>query len=160
MTITKNKVVTMHYTLKSDEGDVIDSSEGRDPLAYLHGARNIVVGLENGLEGKSAGDKLSVVVAPAEGYGEYNDALKQDVLLAQFDDQSQVQVGAQFHAQTPQGVVVATVFSVDAENATIDMNHALAGKNLNFDVEIVDVRDATEEELQHGHAYAPGGQQH
>jgi FKBP-type peptidyl-prolyl cis-trans isomerase SlyD len=160
MTITKNKVVIMHYTLKDDDGQVIDSSEGRDPLAYLHGARNIVVGLENALEGKDAGEKLSVVVAPSEGYGEYNEELKQEVPLAQFDDASQVQPGAQFHAQTPQGVVVATVLSVENENAVIDMNHALAGQNLNFDVEVVEVRDATAEELQHGHAHAPGGHQH
>lgn len=160
MTITKNKVVIMHYTLKNDDGTVIDSSEGREPLAYLHGASNIVIGLENGLEGKSAGDKLSVVVAASEGYGEYSEDLKQEVPLAQFDDQSQVQAGAQFHAQTPQGVVVATVLSVDNENAVIDMNHALAGQTLNFDIEIVEVRDATKEELQHGHAHAPGGHHH
>lgn len=150
----------MHYTLKNDDGTVIDSSEGREPLAYLHGASNIVIGLENGLEGKSAGDKLSVVVAASEGYGEYSEDLKQEVPLAQFDDQSQVQAGAQFHAQTPQGVVVATVLSVDNENAVIDMNHALAGQTLNFDIEIVEVRDATKEELQHGHAHAPGGHHH
>jgi FKBP-type peptidyl-prolyl cis-trans isomerase SlyD len=160
MSITKGQVVTMDYTLKDDAGTVIDSSEGREPLAYLHGANNIVVGLEQALEGKTVGEKLSVVVVPVDGYGEKRDDMVQKVPITQFEDASQVQAGVQFHVETPQGMVTATVVSVAEKEVTIDMNHPLAGQTLYFDVEIKELREATEDEVSHGHAHGEGGHHH
>ncbi len=160
MSITKGKVVTMHYTLKDEEGAVIDTSEGKEPLAYLHGSSNIVVGLEQALEGKAVGEKVSAVVAPVDGYGEKREDLLQHVPLTQFDSVENVKPGAQFHVETPDGMASATVIDVTETEATIDMNHPLAGQTLYFDVEITELRDATEDEISHGHAHGAGGHHH
>jgi FKBP-type peptidyl-prolyl cis-trans isomerase SlyD len=156
-TIKKDSVVTFNYTLKDDAGEVIDSSAEGEPLAYLQGHGNLVPGLERELEGKSAGDKLTVKVAPADGYGEHSRELIQKVPRRSLKGMAKITVGMRLHAQTDEGPRAVTVTAVIGDMVTIDGNHPLAGKNLNFDIEIVDVRDATEEELAHGHVHGPGG---
>lgn len=156
MQITKNTVAAIHYTLRDNEGTVIDSSEGRDPLNYLHGAGNLIPGMEEGLEGKSAGEKLNLQIEPEKGYGEKDENLIQTVPRSAFGEQ-EVKPGMRF--STNQGGVV-TVTDVGQESITVDGNHPLAGVPLNFDVEIVEVRSATEEEISHGHVHGAGGHQH
>jgi FKBP-type peptidyl-prolyl cis-trans isomerase SlyD len=158
MKISDDKVVQIDYTLKNDEGQILDSSEGRQPLAYLHGAGNIIPGLESALEGKEEGDTLSVTIMPAEGYGERDEALVMAVDRSEFPDPQQVQVGARFNIQTDQGVHLATVTGVTEDQARLDLNHPLAGETLHFDVEVVDVKVASEEEREHGHVH--GGHTH
>jgi len=161
MKIQKNSAVSFHYSLTDDHGNSIDSSEGKEPLAYLHGADNIIPGLEKALEGKSVGDALTVAVTAAEGYGEMQKELIQEVPSSAFQGVDSIEVGMQFEAQTGQGgTVPVTVTAVTEDTVTVDGNHPLAGKNLNFDVSIEEVRDATEEELEHGHVHGPGGHQH
>ena len=160
MTIAENKVVTLHYTLTDDEGTIIDKSDDGSFL-YLHGASNIIPGLENALTGKAAGDELQVKVAPADAYGERNDAAKEEVPREMFPADTEIQPGMQFHAEGPEGqMITVTVAEVSDDTVTVDGNHPLAGVTLNFDVKIVDVRDASAEELEHGHAHGPGGHHH
>lgn len=162
MQIDKDKVVTINYKLTDPEGQVLDSSEGRDPLAYLHGRGNIIAGLESALEGKNPGEQVQVTIEPAQGYGEKDDTLVQQVPRSKFEGVDKVEPGMQFTAQTQMGPRVISVVDVDqdSEQVTIDANHPLAGVTLNFDVDIVEVRDATAEELDHGHVHGPGGHQH
>ncbi|MDA7852105.1 peptidylprolyl isomerase [Porticoccaceae bacterium] len=161
MTITENSAVSFHYTLTDEQGQEIDSSAGQDPLAYLHGAGNIIPGLEKALEGKSVGDQLNVEVSAEEGYGPVQHELIQDVPRSSFQGVESIEVGMQFEAQTGQGgSVPVTVTAVTDETVTVDGNHPLAGKNLNFDVTIADVREASAEELEHGHIHGPGGHNH
>lgn len=161
MTITQNSAVSFHYTLTDDQGQQIDSSAGQDPLAYLHGAGNIIPGLEKALEGKSVGDQLNVEVSAEEGYGPVQQELIQEVPREAFQGVDSIEVGMQFEAQTGQGgAVPVTVTAVTDETVTVDGNHPLAGKTLNFDVTIADVREASEEELAHGHIHGPGGHHH
>ena len=161
MNVAQDKVVLIHYTLKNDAGAVIDSSSGGDPLAYIHGQGNIIPGLEKALDGKQKGDKVSVKVDPAEGYGVRDDALVQSVPRRAFGGVPDIKPGMQFHAQGEQGHTrVVTVTGVKGDMVTVDGNHPLAGENLNFDVEIAEVRDATEEEMEHGHVHGPGGHHH
>ncbi len=160
MQIESNSVVTLHYTLKDNDGKIIDQSEDGSFL-YMHGAMNIIPGLENALAGKSAGDEISVKVSPEEGYGVKDDARIQEVPKDMFDSADEIQVGVQFHAQGPDGAaVVVTVIEVKDDAVVIDGNHALAGVDLNFEVKIVDVRAASEEEIEHGHVHGPHGHQH
>lgn len=156
MQITKNKVAAIHYTLRDNEGTVIDSSEGREPLHYLHGAGNLIIGMEEGLEGKAQGQKLNLKISPEKGYGEKDENLIQKVPRSAFGDQ-EVKQGMKF--STNQGGVV-TVTHVGLDGVTVDANHPLAGVELNFDVEIMEVRNATSEEIQHGHVHGPGGHHH
>ncbi len=160
MKIEKNKVVSIEYTLRNDKGVVLDSSDGREPLAYLHGNGNLIPGLESRLEGKSASESLSVSVPPSEGYGEYDEAQIVDVPRSQFEGVADLAVGMQFTASAPEGQRVVTVTKVEDDMVTVDGNHALAGQTLNFDVKIVDVRDATADELSHGHVHGAGGYHH
>lgn len=160
MQIAQDKVVLIHYTLKNDAGETLDSSSGGEPLAYIHGQGNLVAGLEKALEGRQSGDKLNVKVEPAEGYGVRDDALIQQVPKRQFGG-ANVQPGMQFHAQTSQGHArVVTVVRIQGDMVTVDGNHPLAGETLNFDVEVTEVREATQEELEHGHVHGPGGHHH
>jgi FKBP-type peptidyl-prolyl cis-trans isomerase SlyD len=147
-------IVAFHYKLTNSEGEQLDSSEGQDPLKYLHGASNIVPGLEKELEGKKAGDALKVEVQPEEGYGQVNPELVQKVPHSAFEDAPEIKAGMQFQAQGPDGQVqLITVKEVSDEEVTVDGNHPLAGQVLHFDVTIEDVREASEEELAHGHAH-------
>jgi FKBP-type peptidyl-prolyl cis-trans isomerase SlyD len=160
MQATSEKVVSIDYTLKDGQGTVIDTSQGRGPLAYLHGAGNIIPGLERELEGKTAGAAFEVTVLPTDAYGERDDALVQPVPKSRFPEGANPQVGQQFQAQTPTGARMVTVVNVEAESVTIDANHPLAGQSLHFAGQVVDVRDATQQELQHGHVHGPGGHSH
>jgi len=147
-------VVSMHYKLTDAEGTVIDSSEGSDPLTYLHGAGNIIPGLEKELVGKTEGATMQVTVDPAEGYGELNPEMIQTVPKEAFQGVETIEPGMSFEAQGPDGSAQHIVVKeVDGDNIIIDANHPLAGKELNFDVEVVSVREATEEELDHGHVH-------
>jgi FKBP-type peptidyl-prolyl cis-trans isomerase SlyD len=159
MKIGQNKVVSINYTLRDNEGTVIDSSEGKDPLVYIQGIGNLILGMEEGLEGKSKGDKVDIKVSPEKGYGERTDEAIQQVPISAFGGQ-EVQVGMQFHAQTPNGNQVVRITSVGTDSVTVDGNHPLAGIELNFAVEVVDIREATSEELAHGHVHGPGGHHH
>lgn len=152
MEAVNQKVVSIDYTLKDSRGNVLDSSKGRTPLSYLHGAGNIIPGLEHALEGRSAGETLQVAVSPREGYGEHNPDLVKDVPRTEFPTDAIPEVGQRFQVQTPDGARVVTVAKVDNSRVTIDANHPLAGQALNFDVTVKDVRDATAEELQIGRA--------
>jgi FKBP-type peptidyl-prolyl cis-trans isomerase SlyD len=160
MSIAKDTVVTLHYTLKDEVGDVLDRSEPGEPIAYLHGHGNLVPGLERGLEGKGVGEKLNVTVAPADGYGEYEKGLVQQVPKRTLQGVGNLKVGMQLQANTPQGPRIVRVTRMVSDMVTLDGNHELAGKTLNFDVEIADVRPATEEELAHWHVHGPGGHHH
>lgn len=160
MKIEDNKVVQMHYHLKDEKGTVLDSSQGKEPLSYIHGAGNIIIGLEKQLSGKAAGDKLNAVVAPAEGYGERDDSLVQVVPKSGFQGDEELQVGMQVQVGTQEGNAIATVAKIEGEDVTLDVNHPLAGVTLTFDVEVVEVREATQEELDHGHVHGPGGHEH
>ena len=160
MKIAHEKVVSIHYTLTNHEGTVLDSSTGSDPLAYLHGFGNIIPGLENALTGKQAGDKLKVSIKPEEAYGVRDDALVQVVPRTAFGGAQDLEVGMQFQAQTPQGVRVVTIVEVEGDDITLDGNHPLAGETLHFDVEVTEVRAASQEELAHGHVHGEGGHHH
>ncbi|MEO1873013.1 MAG: peptidylprolyl isomerase, partial [Cobetia sp.] len=143
MQIAQNAVVSFHYTLTNNEGEVLDSSEGREPLAYIHGAGNIVPGLEKELDGKTSGDELKVAVSPEEGYGEVQEALVQEVPREAFQGVEDIEAGMQFQAQTQGGPLMVTVTKVEGDTVTVDGNHPLAGETLNFDVQITNVREAS-----------------
>ncbi|MEM7307603.1 MAG: peptidylprolyl isomerase [Planctomycetota bacterium] len=157
MQIAKHTVASIDYTLSDDAGNVIDSSKDRGPLTYVHGVGGLIPGLEKELDGKATGDSLKVRVEPAEGYGERNDAMVQDVPRAQLPEGVDVQVGMQLQAQTPNGPHIVTVVGVTEDAVKLDGNHPLAGVALNFDVKIVEVRAATAEEIEHGHVHGAGG---
>lgn len=162
MQISKNKVVALDYTLKDDNGKVIDTSkgEGRDALVYLHGADNLIPGLETALEGKGAGDELSVTIAPEDAYGARDGSKVVDIPKTRFGDQ-EIKAGARYNASGPEGdMLVFTVVEVKEDSVMVDANHPLAGMQLNFDVKVMDIREATEEEISHGHVHGPGGQHH
>lgn len=151
--IANNMVVSFDYTL-TDENDIeLDSSQGRGPLKYLHGAGNIIPGLEKELAGKQTGHEFDVTVAAAEAYGEFNPEMIQTVPREAFQGVDTIEVGMTFHAQGPQGPVQVTVKEVEEESVIIDANHPLAGKDLTFKGKIVEVRAATEEEIAHGHVH-------
>lgn len=160
MQIANNTVVTIDYTLKDDDQSVLDTSQGQEPLSYIHGIGNLIPGLEKALAGKSEGDRMEVTIAPDEAYGERDDELLQAIPRERFERADEIQVGMQFHTQSDEGMQVVTVVDVDGDNITIDGNHPLAGKTLHFDVRIVGVREASAEEISHGHAHGPGGHHH
>ncbi|GIX43422.1 MAG: peptidyl-prolyl cis-trans isomerase [Leptospiraceae bacterium] len=153
MKVQKNTVVTIDYTLKDDNGNIIDTSQGRGPLKYLHGNGNLIPGLEKALEGKEAGESFSVTIPPEDGYGYKDEGLIQEVPRNLFDDSNGLEVGMQFQAQTEQGTYILTIQEIKENTVVVDGNHPLAGQNLNFDINIIDVREATADELAHGHAH-------
>ena len=157
MTIQKNKVVTIEYTLTDESGALIESSEGQEPLTYIHGAGAIIPGLEASLEGKTAGETLSVSVPPADAYGEWDEERIIDIPKTQFSGVDDVQAGMQFGVHSSTGEQIVTVTKVEADSVTVDSNHPLAGKTLNFEVKVVGVREPTPDELDHGHVHGPGG---
>jgi FKBP-type peptidyl-prolyl cis-trans isomerase SlyD len=156
MRVSKETVVGIEYTLKDDKGNVLDTSAGHGPMEYLHGASNIIPGLEQGLEGLAAGDTKVVVVQPADAYGEYSEKLIQRVPLDRFGG-NKVEIGMRFHAETNLGMRVLVIRHVDEQEAVLDGNHELAGKTLTFDVKVVSVRAAELTELAHGHPHQAGG---
>jgi FKBP-type peptidyl-prolyl cis-trans isomerase SlyD len=157
--IANQTVVTIDYTLTDDQGEVLDSSKGEEPLVYVHGSGSIIPGLENALAGKSAGDALKVTIPPVDGYGERDEELVQPVPRNRFPGGS-IEVGMRFHAQGSDGSQVVTVVAIDDANVTVDANHPLAGMTLAFDVKVLEVRDATADELEHGHVHGKGGHEH
>ena len=160
MQIAESTVASFHYTLTNDAGTVIDSSAGIDPLTYLHGVGNIVPGLEKAMEGRAAGARFDVKVSPEEGYGLPNEMLVQVVPREAFQGVDDIGVGMQFQAQTPQGAISVVIAKIEDGMVTVDGNHPLAGQNLNFAIEVVDVRAASEEEVTHGHVHGAGGHHH
>ena len=160
MEITADRVVTIHYTLKDDNGAVLDSSAGGEPLAYIQGHGNLVSGLEKALEGKQDGNTLAVSVAPADGYGIRDEALIQRVPKRSLQGSGQIKKGMQVQARTDGGRRTFTVTAVIGDMVTLDGNHPLADQTLHFDIEIVGVREATTEELEHGHVHGAGGHHH
>ena len=160
MFITKDKVVAIDYTLKDGDGQILDRSEDGDPLSYLHGAGMIIEGLESALEGKAANEEFQVVVEPIDGYGDFDEGLRQQVPRSEFADIEDLAVGMQFRVNAEDGFMVVTVVDVNDEEVTVDGNHQLAGVTLHFDVKVREIRDATEEEIEHGHPHGPGGHQH
>lgn len=157
MKIERDRVVRMHYTLREADGTTVESSVGRDALAYLHGRGQIIPGLERALEGSERGARHNVTVSPADAYGERDPAAVMRAPLEDFPDGLILEAGVEVQADTPDGPVSFVVVSVDEKEAVLDANHPLAGKYLTFDVEIVDVREATAEEVAHGHVHGPGG---
>jgi len=160
MSIAQDQVVSIHYTLRDDAGEVVDRSADGAPLAYLHGHGQLIPGLERELTGKKPGERLQLKVPPAEAYGEYDHALVQKVPRRALKGVGDPRVGMRLQAQTPQGPRAVTVTQVSGDLVTLDGNHPLAGKNLNFEVEVAAVRPATEEELAHGHVHGAGGHHH
>ncbi len=156
--VADGQVVIIHYTLKNEQGEVLDSSDGADALPYLHGGGNIVAGLENALSGKSVGDKVDVVVSPEEGYGLRNPDAVQQVPRDAFPPEAEVVVGAQFVMQGEGGQVIPVwVIGVEGDSVTLDANHPLAGQTLHFSVSIESTREPTEEEKAHGHPHGITG---
>ncbi len=159
MQITNNTAVSFHYTLTNNSGEELDSSIGGEPLLYLHGAGNIIPGLEAALVGKQAGDKLNVTIPPEQAYGLLDENMVQVVSKKMFEGMD-VEVGMQFHADVSYGSGVITITAIDGDDVTIDGNHPLAGEHLNFDVEVVEVRPATADEIAHGHIHGAGCHHH
>jgi FKBP-type peptidyl-prolyl cis-trans isomerase SlyD len=160
MQVGTNTVVSIDYTLSDDAGVVLDTSRGMEPLTYVHGVGAIIPGLESALAGKGSGDKVQVTVEPDDGYGQRDLALIQTVARDQFRGAQDIEVGMQFEAQGPGGGRIVTVVNVEGDRVTLDANHPLAGKTLHFDVEVVEVREATADELQHRHVHGAGGHEH
>jgi len=156
MQVADNMAVSIHYTLTNDDGEVLDSSIGDEALVFLQGSGNIISGLEDALVGKVSGDKFNVRIAPEEAYGELMEDMIQVISRDMFEGIDDIEVGMQFHADVSSGSGIVTVVSIDDDNITIDGNHPLAGLALTFDVEVIDVRPATEEEAAHGHIHGAG----
>ncbi len=160
MIVEKNKVVTFHYTLKNSDGEQLESSREKDAMTYLHGANNIIVGLEKGMEGHEVGDEFEVTVEPEQAYGVRNEKNVQRIPMKRLKGIGKVSIGQILNLQTNKGQVQVTVLKVGRFNVDVDGNHPLAGHQLTFDVEIMDLRDATDEEIKHRHVHGPGGHQH
>lgn len=160
MQIAKNTVVSVHYTLTNDEGEVLDTSRGDTALTYLHGAGNIIKGLEKALTGKTAGDTLTITIEPEDAYGEYSEDYVQVLPREAFQDLDEVAPGMQFHADIGFGPQIITILQIDGDGIVVDGNHQLAGETLTFEVEITEVRPASAEELSHGHVHGPGCHHH
>lgn len=160
MQITKNTVVSINYTLTDPAGKVLDTNHGQEPLAYLHGSGNIIPGLENALAGKQTGDKLQVTIKPEEAYGLRDEKLIQKLPRSAFQGVPEVKIGMQFRGESPHGTTLVRVVAISGDEVTIDANHVLAGVTLNFDVTVANVRQATPEEIAHGHVHGAGGHHH
>jgi FKBP-type peptidyl-prolyl cis-trans isomerase SlyD len=159
MQIAEKKVVSIEYTLKDDKGEVLDTSEGRQPLVYMHGIGNLVPGLEKALEGKGVGDAIEVSLSPAEGYGDRDEKLIRNLPLRKLREKKP-QVGGRYPADTDQGPRLVLVTAIRGDYATVDANHPLAGMTLHFQVKVADIREPTKEELEHGHVHGPDDHHH
>ena len=161
MTISEHKVVSIHYKVAdAASAEVFDSSEGGDPMIYLHGAQNIIPGLEQALEGKAVGDEFVVTVESADAYGDYSEDRIQQVPIEAFEQMEKIEPGMVVSAQSDEGQITLMVTEVDETTVTVDANHPLAGKSLTFDVKVEAIRDASEEEIEHGHVHGAGGHHH
>ncbi len=156
MKIENKRVVQIHYTLKDDQGEILDSSAGKSPLPYIHGVGALIPGLEKQLLGKQAGDKFTAVVAPADGYGEYDEEQVFEVPVSEFEGDDELELGMQIQLDTESGPAIATIVHMEEDVITLDLNHPLAGTTLNFEVEVIEVREATQQELDHGHVHTHG----
>jgi FKBP-type peptidyl-prolyl cis-trans isomerase SlyD len=156
MKAANGRVVSLHYVLTDDHGLLLDSSRERESFAYLHGYGNIIRGLETALEGSEAGFSSAIRVPPADGYGDYNPEAVFEVPRGQFPPEEDIQVGMQVQGEGAHGILNFTVVEVNDRGVVLDANHPMAGKNLNFQVEVLEVRAATEQELSHGHVHAHG----
>ncbi len=160
MQLTKDKVVNINYTLKDKESNIMDESND-GTFTYLHGAKNLIPALERALEGKTSGDKVNVVVPPENAYGLRDEKKIQHVPRKMFPVDQKLEIGMPFSSATPDGTAVNVVITgIEETEVIIDGNHPLADVELHFNIEIIDVRDATKEELEHGHVHGPGGHQH
>jgi FKBP-type peptidyl-prolyl cis-trans isomerase SlyD len=157
MKIQKGRVVRMHYTLKDENGTTIESSGPREPLTYLHGFGHLIPGLERQLDGREAGLRTSVTVEPKDAYGEKDPQAVIRASRGDFPEGLTLEPGVEVQAETPDGPLSFTVIAIEGDDAVLDANHPLAGKTLTFDVEVLDVRDATADEIAHGHVHGPGG---
>lgn len=160
MIVEKDKAVSFHYTLKNADGEQMETSRDKQPMSYLHGANNIITGLEKAMEGHAVNDEFSVTVEPEEAYGVRNENNVQRIPMKRLKGIGKISVGQVLNLQTNNGQVQVTVLKVGRFNVDVDGNHPLAGKALTFDVEITDIRDASEEELEHRHVHGPGGHHH
>ena len=160
MKIKKNTVVTLNYTLKNSAGEILDTSEGREPLVYLHGVGGLIPGLEAELEGKGKGNSFNTVIAPENAYGKRRDDLLHVVPKSGFQGDEEMQIGMRVQLETEQGPAIATISEIEGENVTLDLNHPLADMELHFAVDVMELRDATEDEISHGHVHGPGGHHH
>ena len=160
MNIEKNAAVLLAYTLTDAEGNELDKSTSDEPFAYMHGSHGIIPGLENALTGKTVGDAFTITIEPEDGYGERDDSLISEVSRDLFEGVDDLQVGMAFHGESDQGPQMVVISALDGDTVTVDANPPLAGMQLTFEVEVLDVREATEEELAHGHVHGPGGHQH
>ena len=153
MQISKDKVASIHYTLTNSKGEVLDTSNGREPLSYIQGRNNLITGLEKALEGKTTGDKIHVTIPPEEAYGNRSEELVQSIPREAFGEINDIQPGMEFQMNTESGPIIIRVIEANDSQVLVDGNHPLAGQDLTFDVEVVDVRDASPEELAHGHVH-------
>lgn len=160
MQIGPETVVSFHYTLREESGEDLETSRGGDPTAYLHGARNIIPGLESAMNGHETGDTFSVTVKPEDAYGMPRDGSVQRVPIKHLVFKGKLRGGDKAQLNTRDGLRAVTVVKAGRHSADIDTNHPLAGKTLAFDIEITEIRAATSEEISHGHAHGPGGHQH
>lgn len=155
MKIADNSVVTINYTLKDSEGNILDTTEGKGPLSYIHGVGYLIPGVEKKLDGKKTGENISFIVEPEEGYGVRDDTLIQNIPIDQFEDPNELDVGMEFEAQTEYGLIIVTIIGLEDDQVIVDGNHPLSGKTLNFDIEIISVREASVEELDEGEIKEP-----
>lgn len=160
MKISKNTIASIEYTLRDDEGEIIDSSEGDSPLEVLVGQGQLIPGLEKALMGLEAGKELKISVNPEEAYGDYNPGLEVVVPMSQIKTDDEIEEGVHFQVDTPDGTLIYEVQKIEGDQVTMNGNHPLAGQVLHFEVKVVSVRAATEEELKHGHAHSEGGCEH
>jgi FKBP-type peptidyl-prolyl cis-trans isomerase SlyD len=160
MQITINAAVSIHYTLTDKSGEVLDTSDGGEPLSYLHGRGNLIPGLEKELEGKEEGAKFNITIPPEEAYGIRDDNLVRKVSRSSFKEIQDLQPGMQIQSKNENGAEIFTITKIKDDEVTIDGNHSLADETLTFDIEVTAVREATEEELSHGHVHGPDGHNH
>ncbi|TSA39361.1 MAG: peptidylprolyl isomerase [Methylococcaceae bacterium] len=156
MQVADNIAVTIHFTLTDDDGEIIDSSIGEEPMTYLHGSGQVITGLEKALPGKAVGEKFTIRIEPEEAYGVFSEDRIEVIPRDMFDEGDVIEVGMQFEADVAENPAIITIVAVEGDNVTIDSNHPLADVALTFEVEIIGLRPATEEELEHGHVHGEG----
>ena len=160
LTIKKNNVVSIDYTLKNNEGTVIDTSSGRSPLVYMHGSGALIPGMEKSLESKSEGDEFHVSITPAEAYGNRDEDLVHKVNRAELAHLQDLALGMELEVQADDTPLVMTIIELTDELVVLDGNHPMSGQTLNFDIQVRSIREATSEEISHGHVHGPGGHDH